>query len=431
LPSRPASVQQIAIDPGLFRLEERHLSSAGHKTAVLIQDAHGIPEAQENIRRTIEMLGSQYHFDLVTLEGGAGRADHTLFRAFPDPAVTERRVLWYLKRGELSGGEAAAVLSPHRAVFYGLEDRELYFENRRAFLKALEDRDSNLQPLRILHKKLDRAARDLYPADLYRFHRKEEAFLEDRRTLIDFLEVIFEFSSRGNIGTESYPALTRLFALFRKKTGSPKTASKEIKALSGLEGRAVFEEMEKMSREIKSRYFGPGSERRALDALFARLRLIRRLVSLEASREDYEECRRSRDILDLQPFYAFLERGASGRNALPKTPFDPGWALLFYEGAVKRDEPMYRNFTRALKKENRDGAVIVTGGFHTAGLTERLRRDGVSYLVLSPQFSRIPKDNPYFSVIRNRVSYRASALQVMLVTMGLQDPEQQAGFYRS
>ena len=50
-------------------------------------------------------------------------------------------------------------------------------------------------------------------------------------------------------------------------------------------------------------------------------------------------------------------------------------------------------------------AALVTGGYHTAGVEQRLQKKGISYLVVSPQMTELPKENLYEKIMRSYEKY--------------------------
>lgn len=56
----------------------------------------------------------------------------------------------------------------------------------------------------------------------------------------------------------------------------------------------------------------------------------------------------------------------------------------FYATVIERDNAMFRNTTREMKSRDVKVAALITGGFHTEGLTKRLREKGYSYIVVIP-----------------------------------------------
>ena len=92
---REASTQinanKITISPQYASIQEK-FEGEKEKLVIAIQDAHGIYDAQKNIKAVIEELQNEYGFVLVALEGGAGKGDYTLFRTFPDKEVAQKQV---------------------------------------------------------------------------------------------------------------------------------------------------------------------------------------------------------------------------------------------------------------------------------------------------------------------------------------------------
>ncbi|NQT95063.1 MAG: hypothetical protein HQ572_01300, partial [Candidatus Omnitrophica bacterium] len=74
----------------------------------------------------------------------------------------------------------------------------------------------------------------------------------------------------------------------------------------------------------------------------------------------------------------------------------------FYDIAMQRDMALINNTLDKMDKDNRSLAVLVTGGFHTEGITSILRNRGISYMVLLPKFSKDALERPYDDIILNK-----------------------------
>ena len=72
----PIELKDIEIDSDIASMHEVFAGPEGAKgkTVIAIQDAHGIFDAQKNIRSLIQELQDNYGFELVALEGGQGLA---------------------------------------------------------------------------------------------------------------------------------------------------------------------------------------------------------------------------------------------------------------------------------------------------------------------------------------------------------------------
>lgn len=67
----------------------------------------------------------------------------------------------------------------------------------------------------------------------------------------------------------------------------------------------------------------------------------------------------------------------------------------FYSLALERDIALTRNTLRYMSQYRKDKAVLVTGGFHTQGITNMLKEKGVSYIVICPAISLDDYDAVY------------------------------------
>ncbi|GEM_PF-3537284 len=425
----PIDISKIIVNSGAASLEEQFSGPEGPKGRIVIaiQDAHGIFQAQENIRAVIQELQEKYHFNLVGLEGGAGKSDHIFLRAFPDKDASREQTVKFMKRAELSGGEAAAILNPKPGIFYGLENRDLYFQNRASFLKAMEARDANLHAIRMEEKKLEKQASEIFPTELYRFHQAEQKYLNGRMLFLEWLGILAGHA--GVLRAEKYPNSFKLFEAIAKarKAGEKKPeVEKEIEDVTAkIEGRVLFEELNAMAGEIKNSFVAATSvannqaieiattvvatsvaNNQAIEIAttiqqFHHLHLLKNLISLQLTRAEYEK-------------FPEMDSRLRGNDNLNLTP-----ALNFYVDAVKRDQALYENLMQAMKKENQKISIIVAGGFHTQGLATRLKQEGISFAVYSPRIHEFEKENNYFDVMQGKTSY--SSLQAVLISMGLAD----------
>ncbi|GAG13597.1 unnamed protein product, partial [marine sediment metagenome] len=74
----------------------------------------------------------------------------------------------------------------------------------------------------------------------------------------------------------------------------------------------------------------------------------------------------------------------------------------FYKLAYQRDLAMINNTIAKMEKEERSLTVLITGGFHSEGMTKSLKQRGISYMVVLPKFSKNALERPYEDVILNK-----------------------------
>ena len=192
------------------------------RTVILIQDAHAVIDAQENIRKILGYLGKEYGVRLAALEGAKGRIEPVLFRAFPGLAAKQKVLAGYEDRAELSGAEMASVFQKEAVDFRGMEDWALYKQNYFAYLRAQEKKSTLLAKWNEAKQALDADRVKSYDPKLNEFEESRENFLSERTSLIDLLVYLSEFKgllephvpeSQKNVeGASGYRELPALIA---------------------------------------------------------------------------------------------------------------------------------------------------------------------------------------------------------------------------
>lgn len=160
---------------------------------ILIQDAHAVTHAQENIRNILGHLRKNYGVRLGAIEGAKGHLEPVLMRAFPEAATKRKILASYEKRAELSGPEMAAVLEEESMDFRGMEDWGLYEQNYFAYLRAQEKKGSLLSRWNAFKQELDTERAKLYDSNLGEFQAVREDFLAERVSLLDLLVYLSRF----------------------------------------------------------------------------------------------------------------------------------------------------------------------------------------------------------------------------------------------
>ncbi|MBI4970439.1 MAG: metallophosphoesterase, partial [Candidatus Omnitrophica bacterium] len=206
------------------------------KSVIFIQDAHANYDAQNSIRGLIDYFQKKRDIRLVGLEGGEGVLDLSVLRAFPDQKVKADVLNEYVRRGELTGAEMAAVVNELPAEYVGLEDAGLYRENKKAFLAVLENR--------------------------YRFEREARKI----RAALDQVSDQVDCPELRELRSHPSETLARL--------------AKDLK----LDPKKITN-YNQFIQDVKEKLFR-SPEERALDRKFRYLEALERISRLEATRED-------------------------------------------------------------------------------------------------------------------------------------------------
>jgi hypothetical protein len=85
--------------------------------------------------------------------------------------------------------------------------------------------------------------------------------------------------------------------------------------------------------------------------------------------------------------------------------------IEFYRNAEKREKAFLRNMLQLIKwklptQNSQLGTILVAGGFHTEGLTQRFKEAGISYLLVTPQMTSVPEQTNYRAHMQGDVSWK-------------------------
>jgi hypothetical protein len=456
----PGLPEKFTVPETLGRIQAEYRSPELGPYVVVVQDAHAVLDAQIRIQELIHFLQTKHGLRLVALEGGQGKFDPTLLRTFPDRFVKRKVLGEYLREGELTGAEMAAILNSEEAEYHGIEDWELYEEDYFAYLRALRQKKEVLKFLDGLKKDLDREGKKVYSAELKEFHDHLEAFEKENAYLLELLSYLSRFEgARQRIS--DYPELWKLFESleFEKETQERKDdlESSVRQMAEAFKGKYSSRLNLRQEREFNQNYqaFVTGETdagnflkfmtetarsigvKPKLTPLMLRLlgqaetlttvrgtKLFEELQALlleieeklvktpeEASiAKKYHELRLLKDLASLEITRDQLEdyqRAPEDYLALlgeGKEKLRP--ALEFYRLALERDRAFRRNLVRLLRKEGVRGAIVLAGGFHAKGFETHLKAEEISYAVVAPRIQSLEGEELYPGLMEGNLSYK-------------------------
>ena len=201
-----------------------------------------------------------------------------------------------------------------------------------------------------------------------------------------------------------------------------------------LDAPALFKEIEKLFSRITDALVKTPEEKELLQS-YRDLALFSKLLRLELSREDYSELLKRKisaetmihEITGAQRATVHAQQNIKGQNierhALSVAPVFNA-AMHFYEFADQREQSFYEKIDRQMRERHIEKAVVVTGGFHTEGLSTLLKEHGADYAVVTPHIaegsdSRLYKEamiGTSGSVISSRVAGEAISPQGAVAT---------------
>ncbi len=443
---------------------DRYEGRSDRPTVFYIQDAHSLLPAQRAIQRSIDQIQQNRFVRAIALEGASSPLNTDLLRSYPARPELEK-VLWtYAEKGEVSGAEIQAVLGP-KTDFQGLEDPALYDEGRQAFQEAYQAREKAAPSFVSLESRLAELSRQAFVPGLNKLLDLQRAFRTEALSLPAFLE---HLKSLGLAPSETYPELSRMLELLEGEEKLEKDLGVQGKVKAWIEAQwrdpktAVIRQAyatsqltlgDAVRKVIESRGEGTlsESERELLEpvatagefeqisgplvmseldswirgkedegvresdqgadllAAIRDLELLKKLLALELSREEWQEAASKQDLLRPQRFQGFFKNS----GAPVPLAWDLAPSLRFYEITVKRDEAFFRNF-ESLAAGHRDPKstfIVVAGGFHAEAFARSLKEKGYSYAVLQPLFGW-QGESPYARVMMGEASYLSSSMSV-------------------
>lgn len=167
------------------------------------------------------------------------------------------------------------------------------------------------------------------------------------------------------------------------------------------------------------------SDQKELLALVHNVSILQKMISLKVSKSELNYYRENKDQFTEDRLVSFLLKhvpvyGVPFNFSADFSPIASRIPIVdkFYHIANKRNEALIENTIAEMDLEDSNIAILITGGFHTEGISDILKREDIAYHVVSPAITEAPVDNPYLA----RLSGVPTAVEEMLDSNRLQIP---------
>ncbi|MFN0117120.1 MAG: hypothetical protein ACKVQC_02350 [Elusimicrobiota bacterium] len=426
-------------------VREVHLSNAVSKKWVLhIQDIHKNFEAQNQIANLLENYFKTRNQPVVYVEGSEGILDLTGFFDFPSHKALRDVSEYLLKTNEISGPVKAALSSaPFKPALMGIDDEKLHFENVSAYLRSQKEKKMLLQEISLKNKTLLIQKENNNPK-LNCYLNLFDQYYSGNINLGDLLLKLPHLSS---ISTHLTYQQKKELRNFTSAVQLEKERDLFLKALLAHKRKSFEIDLVKLTQELKSGHL-PQNEFYAL--------VIERYKN-EVNLNQFLEFKKFYDYLTfseklnaqqlLQGFEILIDDVLlSAITSNKERKFIADWRGLkylekltefsltryewekyestthsfslnmkellnpfheFYRLAIKRDKKMAENFIEDVRSKksnevlNADvknpetffSAVLVTGGFHSSGISEQLTKQGYNVVSFTPRVTKIKSEN--------------------------------------
>lgn len=176
------------------------------------------------------------------------------------------------------------------------------------------------------------------------------------------------------------------------------------KIYAKIDNEKLFDEIDVLVAAIKDTMF-QNDDQRTLDTLWKNVTVILGFINIELTNKEYDYYSRNKENFGPAGFISFINKysarfGLSYNVDIPDEELSSVFTKLidFYEIALKRDEILVNNMFKGMKGKKTDVAVLITGGFHTKGVTKFLKEENASYVVISPSITQ-DAESPYIAVL--------------------------------
>ncbi len=177
------------------------------------------------------------------------------------------------------------------------------------------------------------------------------------------------------------------------------TVSKEVNAAE------LLKEVNAIEEKIKDASLTNAGQIR-LAEIDKSLQILTKILNLELTPEDYAYFKVNKPKFVTVSWTDFLTENCSRYNLTMQAS---GSKLIdgnleqfdeFYQLGVKREQAFIKNIVSKMDESGENLAVLITGGFHTPGVTQMLKDKGYSYIVAAPAITQKSDSSVYFSVLR-------------------------------
>ena len=187
--------------------------------------------------------------------------------------------------------------------------------------------------------------------------------------------LIIEAQEAGE-GLDNYPNLKRYVSY--------------ISSHENIDTVRLFEEAETLSLKIKDKLATDFRQKR-LNEISTGLDVLDNFLNLKLVPNDFNYYKQHKNDFITTNWVDFINKEID-RNKLKAPPVLPAATVdknlstlvKFYDIANERDDVFVKNAIKLMNEKNQNLAVIITGGFHTPPLTQKLRECGISYVVVAP-----------------------------------------------
>ena len=244
---------------------------------------------------------------------------------------------------------------------------------------------------------------------------------EKRESTRDLLEEFYEKTNKKGFSFKDYPNFSkRMGMLILENEIRTDELMSEVKDITNL----ILNSLAKTKKE------------KELVLIYKDYLSLKKLFSLELANAEYKELLGRGD--NLEPKKMLSRLNITGKKAtLLQKKINKLFLLAkeFYSVAKMREEVIFKNMISVMKNSKESNGILVAGGFHSEGLSNLFKDNGISYVCVSPHIQELTNDHAYLNVMTlgvNSPAQKSYARLPSAITLNLQRYFPEYGeYYRS
>ncbi|MBK8575783.1 MAG: mannose-6-phosphate isomerase, class I [Elusimicrobia bacterium] len=474
--SLPAWLNHISSAHGTISQAYFAPNAENRPLIVHIQDVHEQREAQMNISGLINEIVGSGAVSLVGLEGATGAFDLTPYRTFPNKAVIGDVADFLVQEHMIGGGEHAGWTAEKDPTLWGVEEMGIYLKNLNSFKDSLPIQQRVQDRIKSWEYRLAQVKPKVFSPELKAFDESQARYKNGSLALPEYVDLL---EKTIKLDTTKFPATvvfrhclslekslnfsdvekerTRLIESLTKALSEKEIAAlvqrtllyksgrlsyggyydslqticeakgvslsrfpamaayiKYVLASEQIKPEALLSELDTLQENAATALVRTPEERNIYD-LAQDLHSLTSLAAFKMAPHDWATYQQARSrIMDMAARMDRLAPGADNyAGDLPKdlVPFEG-----FCHAALARDRTLTDNLLAKMKASGQKNAILLTGGFHTEGMTDLLRKGKVSYVVFTPTLTAVSADSNYLDFLKNRPALEKLFTQEKITT---------------
>lgn len=279
-----------------------------------------------------------------------------------------------------------------------------------------------------IKNKIKRLSQEIKPKldqkqEIILFNEKSQSFYTSQLDPKAFSHFLLYLAQSKGLSLDDYEDLKRF--------------SRNSSWLTEMQSAELFAQLRAYTAHVKETYL-TDSRLQMLDELDNRLHRLKRLASLEMSRSEWYQLQSEKDKMTPWVFEAFLSSINSpgviegnlkveAHRSKNRKSFAMEEHLRFYEIAIQREAALLKNLmkysvqstaysegyqSRRSTQNAVRSTIFVAGGFHTQGMTALFKKQGISYVVISPRITHLPDEAFYQQIMMGDFKWRSYLTEV-------------------